>query len=98
MNYIIYAISITIVLVTLTIIIFYKPKRQTSKHYDHTITTGDTVTQIMKIYQRSGINLPLDIIEELNHNDQLTLDEAIKYTETLRTHWKYECMKKLYKP
>lgn len=47
-------------------------------------------------YDKAGIRMPLDIIEELTFVDYLkTKEDVIKFIETLRSNWKLENSKKV---
>lgn len=50
----------------------------------------------LDVYERAGIKIPLDIIEELSFIDPLkTKEEAINYIENQRANWKLENSKKV---
>lgn len=67
----------------------YTKYKKTSPNIPETDVTID-------IYRDSNIELPLNIIEELNYA-KLDVEETIKFAEHLRQHWKLENTKKLYR-
>lgn len=52
--------------------------------------------EALDVYERSGIKLPLDIIEELTFVDFLkTKEDVMDYIENQRSNWKLENSKKV---
>ncbi|QHJ75884.1 hypothetical protein [Bacillus phage SRT01hs] len=67
---------------------------------EYSIQTGKFVAshyeEALEVYERLGIKIPLDIIEELTYlNGFRTKDEVMSYIETMRNNWKQENSKKV---
>ncbi len=77
------------------------PKEQPHKEHQQRekfkYELSDAIEKVLTTYDQSGIRLPLDIIEELDYLNLTSEAEITAYIESQRIHWKYECMKKLFK-
>lgn len=71
----------------------HEPQQRENLKYE----LSDTIEKVLNTYDQSGIRLPLDIIEELDYLNLTSEVEITEYIESQRIHWKYECMKKLFK-
>lgn len=73
------------------------PRQEAQQREKLKYKLSDTIEVVLTTYDQSGIRLPLDIIEELDYLNLTTESEITAYIESQRIHWKYECMKKLFK-
>lgn len=52
--------------------------------------------EVLNIYERSNIKIPVEIIEDLQYNDITEHDDIIDFIENQRHYWKLENTKKPY--
>ena len=56
---------------------------------------NETINKVLQEYERSGIKIPLDIVEELNYNNFDSEDQIKNFIQVQRNNWKLENNKKL---
>lgn len=65
------------------------------KKIDPSTNLTEIFNEALDEYDRAGIRIPVDIIEDLQHEEFKSVDEAIQSIENQRTNWKLENQKKL---
>lgn len=99
----IYIISLSIIIIlSITILLYnrynmYYKKEDLPENEGRKLNLNNDTIDIIELYNKMGIKLPLDIIEELEYNNFSNELDIIAYIENQRIHWKYECMKKFKK-
>lgn len=99
----IYIISLSIIIIISIIILLinrynmYYKKEDLPENEGRKLNLNNDTIDIIELYNKMGIKLPLDIIEELEYNNFSNELDIIAYIENQRIHWKYECMKKFKK-
>lgn len=58
---------------------------------------SEVFNEALDVYDRQGIRIPIDIIEDLQHDTFHSKDEAIQMIEIQRNNWKLENNKKVVK-
>lgn len=56
---------------------------------------NETINKVLQDYERVGIKIPLDIIEELNYHNFDSEDQIKNFIQVQRNNWKLENNKKL---
>ena len=65
------------------------------REYDSTVNMHKTVIEVLDIYDKSNIKIPLDIIEDVMWMKVYEPNEILEYIETQRQHWKLENSKRV---
>lgn len=99
----IYIISLSIIIIISIIVllinryIMYYKKEDIPENEGRKLNLNNPSIDVIELYNKMGIKLPLDILEELEYNNFSNELDIIAYIENQRIHWKYECMKKFKK-
>lgn len=72
-----------------------KVRLQEANKVSKSTTLPQALDMALDEYDRAGIRIPLDIIEDLSGENFTDKEEAIKLIEMHRTNWKFENQKKL---
>lgn len=94
----------TMLLVYIIAILFIYVKRKLNDTNDYSVYNdrpllrlNDDIQNIISLYEKMGIMLPYDIIEELDYHNFHSEVDIIAFIENKRNHWKLECSKKMKK-
>ena len=68
-----------------------------NKSIDRKSNLSNVVNEVLDIYEKSNIKIPLDIIEELQYINLTDKKQVFDYIENQRNHWKLENNKKPYR-
>ena len=99
-----YKIIILSTLIIITFIIYIKLIKSKNHILENTILNQynltDNIDKIIELYHLNNIKLPLDIIEELEHNKENLINDKIiiSFIENHRYNWKLENQKKFKPP
>lgn len=72
-------------------------KQVENNKVDKDVNLSNLIVNVLDIYAKSSIVIPLDIIEELSYNQYETAYDVFSFIEQQRNHWKLENTKRPYK-
>ena len=68
-----------------------------AKTLDRTTALNKPSLNVLNMYDKTGIKIPIDIIEELGYLNLSNEQDVLAYIENQRQFWKLECTKKPFK-
>ena len=75
----------------------YEQQQYTMLNEQRENRLSEVLNTVLEQYDRQGIRIPIDIIEDLQHEQFSGIDDCMKSVEQQRHNWKLENSKKVVK-